>query len=191
MLLALCDTWRMISTPRGHSGHRIDRHYVSFVYNLVQKVFIMELHFNKIIVISSIVLCHQAFSKITWEEVGKNPGDIKSCVECAREKKIFKPGLFTLQNKKDAITATTCKKGHVAVMNIGPVGHVAYVSSCDDSGAKQSITLDNECGMAGVAGIPKGIKVKRTATVEDGTKANQKKLLKKAEAELKIIGYIK
>ena len=116
-----------------------------------------------------------AHSAVTTEVIGYSD---KQCVECAREKVPSLPrGLYTLADKKTIINSHTCKKGRVAIMDVGPVGHVAYVAGCDSKGKTQGITLDYECNYLS------GRITRRTSQVSGN--------IHKSEKELRILGYFK
>lgn len=117
-----------------------------------------------------------AHAAIVTEILGNSS---KQCVDCAREKVPSLPkGLYSLADKKKIINSRSCKKGSVAIVDVGnSVGHVAFVSGCDDAGSSQSVTLDYECNYIA------GRITRRTSKVSGD--------IKNAEKELRIIGYFR
>jgi hypothetical protein len=72
-----------------------------------------------------------------------NAAYVCNCVDYARWLTGGKlpTGLTTLSGKLKIINTSTPKEGRVAIMAVGPYGHVGYVSSVDDSGKNLSITI--------------------------------------------------
>lgn len=107
--------------------------------------------------------------------VGKN----EECVIYARR---FQPklptGLVTAAAKQKIINSYTPKAGRVAIMSIGPVWHVAYVVTVDDSGSSRSINVAEH-------NIPLGTKTPRYRKATCGSKISD------CEKALSIVGYFK
>jgi hypothetical protein len=113
-----------------------------------------------------------AEAAITTEVLG---GDWRQCVDYARSRMPSLPyGLYTLNDKRNIINASSCKAGSVAIIDVGnSIGHVAYVESCDSSGSSQSIVITETNWKA-------GYKTRRTAKTSK---------ISNAQSELRIIGY--
>lgn len=113
-----------------------------------------------------------AEAAITTDILGK---DSRECVAYARARVPSLPyGLTTWQAKKAIKNSSSCKKGSVAIIDVGnSIGHVAVVEHCDSSGSSQSITIKE-------TNWKRGYLTQRTSKT---------KKISKSQAELNIYGY--
>ncbi|HRZ58837.1 MAG TPA: CHAP domain-containing protein [Candidatus Paceibacterota bacterium] len=113
-----------------------------------------------------------AEAAITTDVLGR---DSRECVIYARSRVPSLPrNLWTWNDKKAIKNSSSCKKGSVAIIDVGnSIGHVAVVERCDSSGSSQGITITE-------TGWKRGYLTKRTSKT---------KKISKSQSELKIYGY--
>jgi hypothetical protein len=115
-----------------------------------------------------------AEAAITTDVLGT---DSRECVAYARSRVPSLPyNLWTWEDKKRIKNSSSCKKGSVAIIDVGnTIGHLAVVEDCDSSGSSQSITIME-------TNWKPGYLTKRTSK-------NSK--ISQSQSELKIYGYFK
>ena len=103
--------------------------------------------------------------------------DSRECVAYARSRVPSLPhGLWDWNDKKNIKNSSKCKKGSVAIIDVGDdTGHLAVVEKCDDSGSSQSIKITETKWKTGYL-------TQRTA---------KSSKISKAQSELKIFGYFR